>query len=162
MWLTPFFFFWPIKFRNTDGEAQDSRQRPPSPNTLEPRKLKVRETTAQFDEHDGRPLTAACSEFANTEPSILWSPPRTCRLNSSLTFETPPILTSDPHARTAVEAALPVDFYNHKFDRMDPELARALRDSVTSDAPSWGVESAEEPEVYSPVSAVSSSEFAHQ
>lgn len=56
-----------------------------------------------------------------------------------------------------MEAALPTDFYNHKLDRMDPDLAKALRDSVTSDVPSWGVDSAEEPEVYSPVSLIASS-----
>lgn len=47
---------------------------------------------------------------------------------------------------------LPTDFYNNKYDRMDPELVKALRDSVTGSVPSWGVKSANEPEVYSPVS----------
>lgn len=58
-----------------------------------------------------------------------------------------------------MEAALPVDFYNHKFDRMDPELAKALRASVTSDVPSWGVESVEKPEEYSPVSVIGPLKF---
>lgn len=58
--------------------------------------------------------------------------------------------------RAAMKAALPLDFYNHNFDRMDPELFKALRDSITSDVASWGVESAEVPEMYSPVSTIHS------
>lgn len=50
-----------------------------------------------------------------------------------------------------MEAALPADFYNRKFDRMDADLVKALRDSVSSDVPSWGIDSAADPEEYSPV-----------
>lgn len=44
-----------------------------------------------------------------------------------------------------MEPALPPDFYNHKMDRMDPELARAIREAVTSTAPSFGAGSENEP-----------------
>lgn len=52
-----------------------------------------------------------------------------------------------------MEAVLPHDFWNHKMDRMDPELTKALRAGVASTAPSFGLDSDEEaPEEYSRVS----------
>lgn len=60
----------------TDSRIQEERQRPPSPNTAEPRTQKFRDRELQIDEDDGRLLSAACSEFAETEPSLVWSPPR--------------------------------------------------------------------------------------
>lgn len=35
----------------------------------------------------------------------------------------------------AMKAALPTDFWNHKLDRMDPELAKALREGVATTPP---------------------------
>lgn len=55
---------------------QSDRQRPPSPNTLQPRPRKHRNREFQVDEQDGGHISPACSEYARTEPSILWSPPR--------------------------------------------------------------------------------------
>lgn len=46
--------------------------------------------------------------------------------------------------RTAMHAELPQDFYNHKLDRMDPELAMALREGVMSTAASFGLDPAED------------------
>lgn len=45
---------------------------------------------------------------------------------------------------------LPHNYYNHVFDRMDPELMRMVRMKNASTEPSWGVKSASEPEYYTP------------
>lgn len=51
-------------------------------------------------------------------------------------------------------AALPIDYWNHKLDRMDPELAKALREGVASTQPSFGTDSGGKPlEHYSRVSS---------
>lgn len=53
-------------------------------------------------------------------------------------------------------AKLPLDYYNRKLDRMDPELARALREGQMSTAASFGLGSADEldhPPDFSNVSA---------
>lgn len=50
----------------------------------------------------------------------------------------------------AMDPSLPHDFYNHIFDRMDPELMRLVRMNNTSTEPSWGVKTASEPERYEP------------
>lgn len=60
----------------TDTSLQTVRQRPPSPNTHELRVQKRRYQRSLEDEYEGADLTPACSEYALTEPSILWSPPR--------------------------------------------------------------------------------------
>lgn len=53
----------------------------------------------------------------------------------------------------AMEPALPIDFYTHKMDRMDPELVKALREGLTSTVPSFGAGSDDHPhENYSRVS----------
>lgn len=52
-----------------------------------------------------------------------------------------------------MEPALPIDFYNHKMDRMDPELAKALREGLASTVPSFGVGLDDLQEDYSRVSA---------
>ena len=49
-----------------------------------------------------------------------------------------------------MDPPLPHDFYNHLFDRMDPELMRLVRQNNTSSEPSWGVKTASEPEQYDP------------
>lgn len=55
-----------------------------------------------------------------------------------------------------MEPALPTDFYTHKMDRMDPELAKALRDGLASSVPSFGVVSDDDlQENYSRVSTSS-------
>lgn len=52
-----------------------------------------------------------------------------------------------------MKAALPSDFWTRKMDRMDPELAKALREGVTSTVPSFGLGPDEQvPEVFSRVS----------
>lgn len=54
---------------------------------------------------------------------------------------------------TAMDPELPSDFYNHKLDRMDPELAKALREGVNSTVPSFGIGSErDEEENYNGVS----------
>ncbi|KAJ1299924.1 hypothetical protein OPQ81_005365 [Rhizoctonia solani] len=93
-----------------------------------PRELKYRNRQAQIDEDDGGPLSAACSEYAKTQPSIVWSP-RVSKTNSLC----PPM-----------KPTLPYDFYNRKIDRMDPELGKALREGVTDTAPSFGAGSTED------------------
>lgn len=60
----------------TDTSLQTVRQRPLAPNTNEPRLQKSRSQRSLEDEDEGADLTPACSEYATTEPSILWSPPR--------------------------------------------------------------------------------------
>ncbi|POS76822.1 hypothetical protein DHEL01_v204793 [Diaporthe helianthi] len=118
------------KYRPAWKEAKtnvipDRRQRPCSPNTALPRKMKHRHTKNLYDVEDGKKLSPACSAYAKTEPSILWSPP-------------------------PMDPSLPHDFYNHMFDRMDPELMRLVRMNNTSTEPSWGVKTASEPERYEP------------
>ncbi|KAJ4424516.1 hypothetical protein N0V82_000840 [Gnomoniopsis sp. IMI 355080] len=105
-----------------DYEIPADRQRPPSPNTYEPRERKYRDYESQADENDGSHLTGACSEYAKTEPSLLWSP---------------------PPSRPAMNAELPHDFWNRQFDRMDPELAKVLREGAMSTANSFGLGPAE-------------------
>jgi hypothetical protein len=47
-----------------------------------------------------------------------------------------------------MDPALPHDYYNHIFDRMDPELMRLVRMNNTSTEQSWGVKTASEDEHY--------------
>lgn len=106
-------------------ETPDGRQRPASPNTALPRRMKVRRKEKLYDEEDGQDLSPACSGYAKTEPSVLWSPP-------------------------PMDPTLPYNFFTHQFDRMDPILMREVRKNNTSTEPSWGVSTASQPEVYSP------------
>ncbi|KAI3394795.1 hypothetical protein diail_2197 [Diaporthe ilicicola] len=101
------------------------RQRPPTPTTPLPRQTKHRITQSLYDEEDGRELSPECSSYARSEPSILWSAP-------------------------LMSPRLPYGYYNHVFDRMDPELMRKVRIKYTSTEPSWGVKTASEPEYYTP------------
>ncbi|KAJ0124960.1 hypothetical protein J7T55_006303 [Diaporthe amygdali] len=103
----------------------NDRQRPCSPNTALPRQTKRYNTQSLYDMDDGNELSPACSSFARSEPSILWSPP-------------------------PLDPPLPYTYYNHMFDRMDPELMRKVRMNNASPEPSWGVKSASEPEHYTP------------
>lgn len=53
-----------------------------------------------------------------------------------------------------MHAGLPHRFYAHKLDRMDPELAKALREGEMGTAASFGLDSADEledPEDFSKV-----------
>ncbi|KAK7748020.1 hypothetical protein SLS53_001272 [Cytospora paraplurivora] len=105
-------------------DIPDVRQRPASPNTALPRRTKERNKERLYDEEDGRTLSSpACSGYANTEPSILWSSP-------------------------PMDPALPYNFFNHLFDRMDPALMREVRRNNTSPQPSWGVSTPTQPEHY--------------
>lgn len=71
---------WTIDLLRT--RRQDERQRPCSPNTALPRQTKHRKTQILYDAEDGKQLSPACSGYAKSEPSILWSPPRESSLPS--------------------------------------------------------------------------------
>lgn len=59
----------------TQGQQED-RQRPASPNTALPRRMKIRSMESLYDVHDGEQMSPVCSDYAVTEPSILWAAPR--------------------------------------------------------------------------------------
>ncbi|KUI57683.1 hypothetical protein VP1G_05007 [Cytospora mali] len=106
-------------------DIPEDRQRPASPNTALPRREKDRKKERLYDAEDGRELSPACSGYAKTEPSVLWSPP-------------------------PMDPSLPYNFFTHQFDRMDPMLMREVRKNNASTEPSWGVSSASQPEHYTP------------
>ncbi|CAN8103566.1 unnamed protein product [Discula destructiva] len=122
-WDAPADKFKSMMEERKEFEIPAERQRCESPSSPETRERKVRFKKNQVDERDGMPMSPICSEYANTSPSVLWSPP-------------------------PMRAKIPQAMQKDQMFRMDPELAVALReghkDAVMGSADSYGVDEIDE------------------